>query len=185
MENKADAAIKEKFGRTAIDQAAIEGYQAIVERLISAGIDFREKDVLGQTPLDYAGKHGYQKLSAFLRARSGLPEAGRDHSRPFALVGETSHPGEAVIWYLGQSGWAVKTKSKLLVFDYWERGRSDEPLLANGRINPEEIKNLDVFVFVSHTHEDHFDEGIFRWEKTVKKMTYIFGWKNGRRGNSF
>ncbi|MCJ7581333.1 MAG: hypothetical protein MUP98_12475, partial [Candidatus Aminicenantes bacterium] len=28
--------------------------------------------------------------------------------------------GEAAVWYLYHSGWAVKTSSSLLIFDYWE-----------------------------------------------------------------
>lgn len=50
--------------------------------------------------------------------------------------------GEAVVWYLGHSGWAVKTKNHLLVFDYSERAAPvSEPRLANGYINPSEIQN--------------------------------------------
>ncbi len=29
--------------------------------------------------------------------------------------------GEALIWYLGHAGWAVRTRSRLLIFDYWEQ----------------------------------------------------------------
>ena len=28
--------------------------------------------------------------------------------------------GEAAVWYLYHNGWAVKTASALLIFDYWE-----------------------------------------------------------------
>jgi len=91
---------------------------------------------------------------------------------------------EACIWYLSHCGYAIKTKSALLIFDYWERGRdgiieNDPPIfsLANGRINPEEIKDLSVYVFVSHAHLDHYDQVIFEWENKVKDITYIFGWQ--------
>jgi len=91
---------------------------------------------------------------------------------------------EAYIWYLSHCGYAVKTKSALLIFDYWHEGRDgknedDPPVfsLANGRINPEEIKDLDVYVFVSHAHADHYDQVIFEWEKKVKNISYIFGWQ--------
>jgi L-ascorbate metabolism protein UlaG (beta-lactamase superfamily) len=91
---------------------------------------------------------------------------------------------EAYIWYLSHSGYAVKTKSVLLIFDYWEEGRDnkteDDPpqfLLANGRINPEEIKDLNVYVFVTHAHADHYDEVIFEWRKKVQNISYIFGWQ--------
>lgn len=91
---------------------------------------------------------------------------------------------EAYIWYLSHNGYAVKTKSVLLIFDYWKEGRDnknedDPPVfsLANGRINPEEIKELDVYVFVTHAHADHYDEVIFEWRKKVKNISYIFGWQ--------
>jgi hypothetical protein len=51
---------------------------------------------------------------------------------------------EVFIWYLSHSGYAVKTKSALLIFDYWENGQDGNPedsppsfSLANGRIKME------------------------------------------------
>lgn len=86
--------------------------------------------------------------------------------------------GEAQIWYLNHSGWALKTKNYLLIFDYWEREQKpDKPDLNSGYVNPAAIKNQTVVVFVSHGHGDHFDETILEWENTVKNITYIFGWK--------
>ena len=89
--------------------------------------------------------------------------------------------GEAYIWYLGHAGWAVKTKNHFLIFDYVSYSRSSEkpenPTLADGYINPAEIKDLDVFVFVSHGHGDHFDPVIYEWEKVVENIQYIFGWE--------
>ena len=35
-------------------------------------------------------------------------------------------------------------------------------------------------MFVSHAHEDHYDERIFLWEKIIKKTTSVFGWKIDR-----
>jgi L-ascorbate metabolism protein UlaG (beta-lactamase superfamily) len=88
--------------------------------------------------------------------------------------------GEAHIWYLGHAGWAVKTQNHLLIFDYVWVPRSldvpEKPSLSDGYIDPSAIKDLSVFVFVSHGHGDHFDPVIFQWEKTVKNIHYIFGW---------
>jgi L-ascorbate metabolism protein UlaG (beta-lactamase superfamily) len=101
-------------------------------------------------------------------------------------------PGEATVWYLGHCGYAVKTRSKLLVFDYVKKdlsaGGSAIPLpagatLADGWINPQEIKDLDVVVFVSHSHGDHYDEVIRTWEKTVRNIRYVFGWDAGAGPN--
>ena len=101
---------------------------------------------------------------------------------------QTLKSGEATIWYLGHCGFAVRTETKLLIFDYVKKSmRRGEPApqppaqpgLANGWINPEEIKDLAVIVFVSHNHGDHFDEVIRTWAKTVKNIHYVFGWDAG------
>ena len=85
---------------------------------------------------------------------------------------------EAIIWYLGHSGWAIKTKNHLLVFDYVERGaKPAEPCLSNGYINPTEIKDQHSLVFVSHWHSDHYSQEIFDWEKSIKDINYILGWQ--------
>ena len=87
---------------------------------------------------------------------------------------------EFIIWYLSHSGYAIKTKSALLIFDYWEKGRDGKNednhhsfSLANGRINPEEIKELNVCVFVTHAHLDHYDQVIFEWENKIKNISYL------------
>jgi len=88
--------------------------------------------------------------------------------------------GEAYIWYLGHAGWAVKTKNHLLIFDYVSVSRAgktpENPSLDDGYIDSAEIKDLSVFVFVSHRHGDHFDPAIYEWEKSVENIRYIFGW---------
>lgn len=79
---------------------------------------------------------------------------------------------EAEIWYLGHSGWAIKTKKNLLIFDYWGHGmKVKNPVLSFG------AENRDVYVFVSHNHSDHFDPVIFEWEKVCENIHYIFGWQ--------
>jgi L-ascorbate metabolism protein UlaG (beta-lactamase superfamily) len=92
-------------------------------------------------------------------------------------------PGVSVR-YLGHCGYAVRTRDHFLIFDYQERcdGRQAKtkparPSLASGWIVPEEIKDLKVRVFVSHSHEDHFDPVIFSWRKVIPDISYFFGWK--------
>ena len=92
---------------------------------------------------------------------------------------------EAVIWYLGHCGFAVKTKNNFLIFDYEEKfdesrlGRPDNPQLANGYINPGEIRDFRVSVFVTHSHSDHYDPVIFDWENFFENINYYFGWLDG------
>ncbi len=92
--------------------------------------------------------------------------------------------GEALIWYLGHAGWAVKTKNHFFIFDYvlgyQFRELSQSPSLPDGYIVPIEIKDQSVFVFASHGHGDHFDPAIFEWEKSIENITYVFGWEAGK-----
>ncbi|MEZ5357223.1 MAG: MBL fold metallo-hydrolase [Candidatus Zixiibacteriota bacterium] len=99
-----------------------------------------------------------------------------------SLLREPIPRGEAYIWYLLHCGYAVRTETKLLIFDYVRSTRDFSDTmsvqsLTTGRINPAEIKDLDVYVFVTHSHEDHFDPIIFEWRKEVDKLTYVFGWQ--------
>ncbi len=88
----------------------------------------------------------------------------------------------ATVWYLRHSGWAVRVGEALLVFDYQEElgmkdVTADTPrTLDNGLIYPAEISDLDVYVFVSHAHGDHYDPVIFGWQGQIRKLTYFIGW---------
>ncbi len=95
-----------------------------------------------------------------------------------ALLARELRPGEAILWHLFHAGWAVKTANHLLVFDYWERDEPPGPrTLANGHIDPEEISEQQVMVFVSHGHSDHFDPVIYAWREVIPEITYVFGWQ--------
>jgi L-ascorbate metabolism protein UlaG (beta-lactamase superfamily) len=88
-------------------------------------------------------------------------------------------PGQAVIWYLYHSSWAVKTKNHLLIFDYTEPPQSPSIRgLETGFIETAEIAECDVTVFVSHAHSDHFDKKILDWRSAVGRIRYVWGWEN-------
>lgn len=78
----------------------------------------------------------------------------------------------AEIRYLYHSGFSIKTDKHFCIFDYYlntpQSGSLDE-----GVINPEEIKDLDVVVFVSHNHSDHYNPVIFDWRKTINNIRYV------------
>jgi L-ascorbate metabolism protein UlaG (beta-lactamase superfamily) len=127
------------------------------------------------TPLDLAVGHGNRAVADLLLARgaegsvSGIEAGGLSGQKDCAV-------GEAVIWYLNHSGWAVKTREHLLVFDYFNRGRSpEEPGLCNGCIVPSEIAGENVTVFVTHEHGDHYDPTIFEWQENLPNVTYVMG----------
>ena len=71
---------------------------------------------------------------------------------------------------------ALKIANNFLIFDYWEGDRrSNNPLLTNGIITAEEIKDQKVTVFISHADQDHYDTTIFQWRESVPDIGYVFG----------
>ncbi|MCP4221310.1 MAG: hypothetical protein GY765_42180 [bacterium] len=177
---------KNGCNQTVLHRAVISGYTDIARLLIENGSRVHDRDAHDMTPLDYACKYGHRQLAEFLES-NGAKTAGRttvkSKAKPknfefFPFTKAVPAKGEAIIWYLGHSGWAVKTKTHLLVFDYYEDTPPPaEPKLANGRINPEEIKNLQVVVFASHVHHDHYDQCILHWKKQLgNNIHYVFGW---------
>lgn len=105
-------------------------------------------------------------------ASSSKPTSARD------LLNKKIEEKEAIIWYLTHSGWAIKTKSHLLIFDYWERDKSTtDPSLSRGHINATEIADHNVIVFVTHDHRDHYDQVIFDWKKAVPNIMFVIGWQ--------
>ena len=112
-----------------------------------------------------------------LAAPSDPPSAARQV--PPALAA-----GEAAIWYLGHCGFAIRTARHLLIFDYQEQRDGPQPRvrtgplrLDQGWVTPAELAGNRVRVFVSHSHEDHFDPVIFGWRKAVADIAYYFGWR--------
>jgi L-ascorbate metabolism protein UlaG (beta-lactamase superfamily) len=93
-------------------------------------------------------------------------------------VEQDLEPGQAIVRYLFHSGWTVKTKDHLLIFDYTEPlpppGR---PALIPKSVEPAEIADKDVTVFVSHAHTDHFNPEILKWRPVMKNIRYVWGWE--------
>lgn len=174
----ADLHHKNRWKQTALHRAVIAGYPGLAELLLNHGVMINDRDSQNMAPLDYAGKYGHQKLAGLLRTKGakGLSQITNFGNFPFDKLKQENR--EAVIWYLGHSGWAVKTKNHLLIFDYYEdTPRPAEPKLVNGRINLDEIKSQKVIVFSSHVHSDHFDKIILDWKDKLEDIQYVFGWK--------
>ena len=92
--------------------------------------------------------------------------------------------GEAVIWYLGHCGYAIRTQKHLLIFDYQEqydgqarKQKPSAPGLENGFVDPRQIADLPVRVFATHSHTDHFNRLIFDWQDQIPDLAYYFGWQ--------
>ena len=135
------------------------------------------KDHAGRTPLYYAERYQHRGIAAMLEEK-GAAAAEKEKLADRPWLSEPLAAGQAVVWYLGHSGWAVKTQNHFLIFDYWKQDAPpDEPALANGTINPQELRDLNVTVFASHAHGDHYMPAIFEWRKSMPKITYIMGFK--------
>jgi len=79
------------------------------------------------------------------------------------------------IYYLYHSGFAVKIKGNLLIFDYYSN-ESQEGLrgLSRGTISQEDLKEAEkVYVFVSHSHYDHYNPIIFEWNQVNSNTQYF------------
>lgn len=167
---------EEPTGRTILHIATLKGVRDIVALLVNDGYDVNATDNRGKTPLHYAAQHGHKKIAELLIQNGAQAKNLKENFGMSPHIKKKLKSGEAAVWYLGQSGWAIKTKNKLLIFDYHVFGpQADEPWLVNGHINPEEIKDQDVYVFVTHEHEDHFSPVIFDWKKSIDGIEYILG----------
>lgn len=91
--------------------------------------------------------------------------------------------GEAVLWYLGKDGFAVRTANHFLVFDPPDTGMENSfalpesaDSLSSGMVNPETVKDLNVVVFTSAMGDEHYRTGIWPWARYIDNITYVFGW---------
>jgi len=179
IDGGADLKITTEDGRSYLHMASIKGYADAVKLLIERGIQVNTLDNNGRTPSYYAAKHGNQEVADMLAANGAKLRGLEKNFGPSPLLKKELNLGEAFFWYLGHSGVAVKTKNNLLIFDYWNYGQNpDEPYLANGHINTDEIKEQNVTVFVTHNHIDHHDSIIYYWRESIPNITYVFGWSD-------
>jgi len=170
-------------GSTPLHLAVKKGRKDMVRLLLEKGAAVAAKDGRGRTPHELAAEYGYPDVDDVLTQAGAAPKAGGAPMDVRSLLAKPLKDGQAIVWSLGHCGFAVKTRTRLLIFDYFSRGgaRPAKPSLANGFVDPEEVKDLDVTVFVSHSHGDHFDPVILGWRPVVKNIRYIFGW-NARKG---
>ena len=81
----------------------------------------------------------------------------------------------ADLQYLQHSGWIVRTRTHVLVFDYVERLPSGVALPSWLKVNADAFGDRRVVVFVSHGHPDHFDPGIREWARTRPDIQFVTG----------
>ena len=162
------------FKRTALHWAALNGHRAVTDTLLENRADIDVQNDLGATPVQLAARYGHRDVVKTLTAKGASAENLKGNYGFSLLLTQKLHKGGAELWYLGHCGWAVKTKNHLLIFDYWNPdGDPAAPSLANGHINPAELAEQNVTVFVTHEHRDHFDPSIFAWADNLSHIRYV------------
>ena len=166
LEHGGDPAARDVLGRTPLHWAALRGHASLVDKLRSESARCKD-EWFGFTPGQLAAHYGRTETACALDAETSM--APDLQSPDLAL-------GDAVVWYLGNSGWAIRTAKRLLVFDYVPAGSlGDESGLANGAIRPETVDGLSVTVFVSHAHNDHFSPKILEWREQIPDLRIVTG----------
>lgn len=175
-------------GSTELHLAVAMGFDDIASLLLEKGSCPKMKDYSDRTPFDYAMQYNHKELGYKLLASGADDSKLEKYLTEPDLLSQPVAFGEASVWFLGHSGWAVKTQNHFLVFDYFCNPRGPKPgdsCLASGFIRPEQIKDQKVTVFATHDHGDHFDQRIFNWKNTVPDIEYVLCWNENTNGNAY
>jgi ankyrin repeat protein/L-ascorbate metabolism protein UlaG (beta-lactamase superfamily) len=171
---------EDRYERTELHTASVMGMHDLAELLIDAGADVSAQDAFGRTPLDYALSHGFADGAELLKDKGATINNVKDLTNTTELLNQQLNENEAVIWYLEHSGWVIKTKNHLLVFDYFLHGDRTPPdgaSLASGYVLPEALRDQHMTVLVTHHHGDHYNPAIFSWQETHQDITYVLGFR--------
>jgi ankyrin repeat protein len=176
LEAKADPNLgTDEGGRSALQLAALGGHVEVAGQLLASGADLNAPTPAGDTPLQLARYYGHGELASMLADKGAKSGRSKNVDRSLAALGKVGKK-QAVVWFLGHDGWAVKTQNHLLIFDYFPEGEDPaNPGLCNGKVNPAEIADYKVAVFASHHHGDHYNPAIFEWRDQVADITYFLG----------
>ena len=86
------------------------------------------------------------------------------------------------VTYYVHSGFSCAIDGNFFIFDYW-RGQDPEELEGHD-LTVEKLKNYkNVYVFITHSHPDHFDPIVYEWYKELP-VNYIVSYEMpiGSRG---
>lgn len=172
--NKAKINIRTKYkSRSLLHLAAIGGYLEIAKLLISKGLDINKTDSLGYTPLNFAAKYGHKDLVSYFLSKGATGETIAKGLGISLKINKTLANEEAIVWKI-YGGWAVKTKSKLIILNYWEKEQLPQsPNISNGFINPKEIGTLKSVFFTNRYHPQPGGKKIYSLEKDFQDIIYF------------
>ncbi len=142
--------LKDFFGNTELHLAALKGYADLVRLMVEHGADVDAVNEYNHTALYYAAKHGYRPVADILiAAGANVSSIGESNYGKATQLTAALNEGEAWLWYL-RGGFAVKTRSHLLVFIQNIVDESPGAGLSNGRLNPNELAGQNSTVFINH-----------------------------------
>ncbi len=168
------------FGNTELHLAAMKGLSDMARVLVEHGADVNAVNGYGHTPLYYAAKHGYRSLADILIAAGAKKSAigETNYGKAPQLAGPLKE-GEAYLWFLGGlppgTGYALKTKEHLLIFDPSGIDESLEAGLANGYLNPQELAGQKITILI--TRPQRYMPDIFELEKRLPGADFVFAFK--------
>ncbi|HUU05466.1 MAG TPA: ankyrin repeat domain-containing protein, partial [Patescibacteria group bacterium] len=168
--------LKDERGWSPLHLAVKNGHLEIAKFLMDRGAEINARGVRGVTPLRMALDCGQKPTADYLREKDA-----QDLSDAL-LLGKKLREKQAVIWHLFHTGWVIKTKSSLLIFDY-DYDQVDSfalppailPCLSSGEIDPKQIRDQKVFVFLPFFRDPDRIDTILSWKKAIKDITYISG----------
>ncbi|TFG76997.1 MAG: ankyrin repeat domain-containing protein, partial [Chrysiogenales bacterium] len=168
--------LKDERGWLPLHLAAKKGHLEMVRFLIDRGAEINARGVRGVTPLRLALDSGRKPTADY------LIEKGAQDLSDALLLGKKLLEKQAVIWHLFNTGWVVKTRSSLLIFDYDYDAPDQFALppailscLSSGEIDPRQIRDQKVFVFLPFLRNPDRIDAILSWKNTIKDITYIAG----------
>ncbi len=177
VENGARA-VEYSFGNTDLHLAAMVGFADVCSVLVQSGADINAKNEYDRTPLYYAARHGHRKAVEVLIAagadKSTIEET--NYGKAPQLT-ESLKPGEAYLWYLGGmapgTGYVVKTKNNLLIFDPFLFGDSPDLFLAQGNLNPRELAGQKITVLLTRKEAHPYLPTVEAFVKQFPKAEFI------------
>ncbi|UCE20783.1 MAG: ankyrin repeat domain-containing protein [Candidatus Aminicenantes bacterium] len=166
--------IKDERGWYPLHLAVQTGHLEIIKFLVDQGADINTRGPWGITPLRWALENNQQMTANYLSEKGA-----RDESDELLLQKELKEK-EAIIWYLFNTGWGIKTKGHLMIFDYLPLDHFALPpnipsCLSMGDINAQQIKGQNVVVFVPIVRDQNHINTLWSWKESIKDIIYILG----------
>ena len=78
------------------------------------------------------------------------------------------------IYYIYHSCFVVETKNSFLIFDYYKSKNNEGDFEFKDLLKSILESEKHVYIFVSHSHNDHYNSEILTWNQKKEGVYYIF-----------